>query len=441
MNQVLHTGRMVKPYSFVLDRCPVCVSSERIPLWTWQREPFLHQKLSIEKKQDVVICASCATAYRYPPLERELMDRLHQEVDLELHDDEDLFDRVVWLRKRLPCWGANLKLLEVGCASGKMLRLLRDAGVEAHGIDPNIEAVAAAHADGFQVVHDFVENVSMADNRYHVVTFMHVLEHLDDPRGFLQTVRNLLLPEGCAYLEVPNLLRVPQPFSPFLPAFHRTEFIPQTLEYLLRLCGFEPVHTEIGYGIRVLARVSEPQTIPLNATELSERIQRAFDVNLCAKRLGEILCDVDVNRPETIQTAAAAIHGNGWLLEHFQQRLSVLVSTFLTWQNELQLGPQERWPYTLAEIIQYLQDDAQLALLLRLSGHEGIALPGHLGRLTFRTLCIDSIVPEELCRLNSTDTVLVWLRQLFRVGSVLHQIMRAIEREIGNLIEPVESTR
>lgn len=427
---------MAHPETAVLDRCPVCRGESRIPLWTWQREPFLLQNLGIEKKQDVVICARCAMVYRHPPLERELIDRLHENVNLELHDDEDLYDRVKWLRKRLPIWGTELQLLEVGCATGKMLRLLREAGVEAHGIDPNFAAVEAAKADRLHVERGYIERVPLSGGRYHVVMFMHLLEHLDDPRGFLHTVRNLLVPDGFAYLEVPNLLRIPLPFSPFLPAFHRTEFIPQTLNHLLQTCGFEPVHTEVAYSIRVLAKVSEPRPVPISAQELTERIQRAFDLNLCAKRLGEILCGVDMKHPETIRAAAAVIHGNGWLLEHFQQRLSMLVSHFLCWQNDLQPDPQEQWPYTLADIACCMQDDPQFALLLCLSGHEGIAIPGHLGRVTFRTLCMESLVPEDLRCNNSTDTALVWLRQLFQAGNILHQIMRTIEQEIGKRISP-----
>ena len=163
---------------------------------------------------------------------------------MDLQADEDLIDRVAWLRKRLSRWGTHLRILEVGAGKGRTMDLLREVGVEAHGIEPNPESAKAIRARGFQVHEGYVEDVSLPESSYDVVIFMHLLEHLDDPRGFLLSVRRLLTERGVAYLEVPNAMSSPLPFSPFFPSFHRTEFVPQTLAYLLACCGFEPVAVE-----------------------------------------------------------------------------------------------------------------------------------------------------------------------------------------------------
>ena len=413
------------------DRCPVCGSAENEPLWTWNPEPFL-RAIDVDRRQDVVICAVCGIVYRSPPLERALLDALHEKLDLELHDDEDFRDRADWLRSRLPGWKPGLRALEIGCAKGRMLELLREAGIEAHGVDPNPGAVRSARERGFQVYEGYVEDIDLPRGSYDVILFMHLLEHLDDPLAFLEKTGRLLTGEGYIYLEVPNLMEVPRPFGPFLPSFHRTEFVPSTLNAVLRCTGFEPIESEAAYGIRVLARVcgrrafTPPDPPPVSA------VQCAFHHNYAAKRLGEMLSRVDERKSETLEEAAGLLRVDSSLREHFHWRLGNLETHGGRWHAGFIDSPESNWPALLADIVTTLRGDAQLASLLMMAGHSGLAIPGHLGRVTFRDLNVERLELIELAAANDVNRMREWIGKLMHAASVLHYILRLVKGKLAS---------
>ncbi|MFH1740529.1 MAG: class I SAM-dependent methyltransferase [bacterium] len=411
------------------DRCPICAGERRELLWTWDHEPFL-LRINVDRSQDVVVCLDCGMIYRSPPLERDLLARLHEELNLDLHSDEDLIDRVAWLRKRLSRWGTHLRVLEVGSGTGKMLEILREAGVEACGIEPNPEAAESIRARGFQVYEGYVENVSLPERSYDGVIFMHLLEHLDDPRGFLFSVRRLLDEGGVAYLEVPNALRVPLPFSPFFPSFHRTEFIPQTLTNLLACCGFEPVDIEAAYSIRVLAKVSECKCVDPPGPQVAREIQQSFSFNRSAKHLCESLMLLNT-KPERVDHVLAMMKETPRYAEHLRWRLATVEDHLARWENTLRNSPAENWPNALHDAVETLRSDPQFVILLMKVGHSGLDLPGHLGRVTFRTLKVDDSEPVALASANRAGVALKWLMALIQAGDVLRNILRGLNGRIG----------
>lgn len=77
-----------------------------------------------------------------------------------------------------------------------------------------------------------------------VISMWHVLEHLDEPREMLQSLRSLMRPEGILCIRVPNfagrwsgLLR--DKWVWFQAPIHITHFGPDSLRKLLNDTGFE----------------------------------------------------------------------------------------------------------------------------------------------------------------------------------------------------------
>jgi 2-polyprenyl-3-methyl-5-hydroxy-6-metoxy-1,4-benzoquinol methylase/ribosomal protein S27AE len=102
--------------------------------------------------------------------------------------------RVRWITERCPRAGT---LLDVGCSSGSFLEVLSaQSQWECHGIEPNPEAVKAAHEKGLaNVVCTQLEDYSPRV-RFDALTFFSTLHQLDDPLQSLLKLRAHLKPDG-----------------------------------------------------------------------------------------------------------------------------------------------------------------------------------------------------------------------------------------------------
>jgi SAM-dependent methyltransferase len=121
------------------------------------------------------------------------------------------FERALALFKRLrlrsilrwkPGPGA---VLDVGCGRGDLLELFKARGWRAVGTQVSRTAAAAARRlRGVEVLLGELPELGLKSADFDVVTFLHVLEHLDRPAQYLLAARDLLKPGGILVIEVPN---------------------------------------------------------------------------------------------------------------------------------------------------------------------------------------------------------------------------------------------
>jgi 2-polyprenyl-3-methyl-5-hydroxy-6-metoxy-1,4-benzoquinol methylase len=102
--------------------------------------------------------------------------------------------RVRWIKERMPGGGA---LLDIGCSSGTFLEALdASGGWTCHGIEPNPEAVKAAHEKGLtHVVCTQLEDYTPSA-RFDALTFFSTFHQLDDPLASLRRLRGFMKPDG-----------------------------------------------------------------------------------------------------------------------------------------------------------------------------------------------------------------------------------------------------
>lgn len=105
---------------------------------------------------------------------------------------------------------SNARVLDVGCGSGTLGACLRRRGNAVWGVDvaADVAEPAGRRLDRF-VLADITDRAaigeSLGDERFDVIVFADVLEHLPDPVGTLRSYLRFLAPGGTVLVSVPNV--------------------------------------------------------------------------------------------------------------------------------------------------------------------------------------------------------------------------------------------
>ena len=105
----------------------------------------------------------------------------------------------------------------------------------------------------------YVSSLDEIDIKYDLVTAIHSLEHIENPVNFLNSLQNLLLPDGVLFIQVPNL--VSSVFD-VLVADHISHFTPSTLVKILEKTNYEIIFISdvvLTKEITVIARKKRDQ--------------------------------------------------------------------------------------------------------------------------------------------------------------------------------------
>lgn len=141
-------------------------------------------------------------------------------------------------------------VIEAGCGPGRFLELVSPFVGRAYGVEYNDRAILAARARGFEVFgagEDILGRTGRADALF----AFHVLEHVEDPVGYLKELMPLVRPGGKIGLSVPNMegpVRFVNPCASNMPPHHATRWKARTLRALASALGlrteriaFEPL--------------------------------------------------------------------------------------------------------------------------------------------------------------------------------------------------------
>jgi 2-polyprenyl-3-methyl-5-hydroxy-6-metoxy-1,4-benzoquinol methylase len=193
----------------VLANCPVCDHGVF--------HEFLQSRDHFISKNEFIIveCEQCGFRFTNPRPDPNEISRYYDSDEYISHNaqKQDLLNRVYRrvraysIRQKFRLvkkYSAGNSLLDIGCGTGEFIAYCSKHGFKTTGIEPNENARNFA-------IHVLNQNVNpesfLKESKpasYDIITLWHVLEHIHDLNGRLDTIAELLKPEGTLIIAVPN---------------------------------------------------------------------------------------------------------------------------------------------------------------------------------------------------------------------------------------------
>jgi SAM-dependent methyltransferase len=137
------------------------------------------------------------------------------------------------------------RLLDVGCGDGRFLKAMQTRGWQVEGLETDPVAAGLARRRTGATVHEsYLENTPLSEEAFDMVSLLHVLEHVPDPRATLTKANQLLKPGGTLVIAIPNIQCIEatifgRNWYPLDLPRHYWGFTPHTLVRLVEECGFD----------------------------------------------------------------------------------------------------------------------------------------------------------------------------------------------------------
>ena len=260
---------MTSPDQVIADEqkaCPLCGGTESS---LFDRRDF--------RGQPVInwLCTRCGCVYQYPHLTEKTLAAFYEQEYRQLYQGsegpspKDLAvqkARAIALQDFVQIHGARFsRHLDIGSSAGILLRQFSKAfGTQGVGIEPGDAYRKYAQESGVAIYAALEDLDQAGETRFDLISLAHVLEHLPDPTGFLQNLRQkYLTATGWLLVEVPNLYA-----HDCFEIAHLVSFSEHTLRQTLHRAGFT---------VKALEKHGRPRSvrIPLYLTVLAQPGQAA----------------------------------------------------------------------------------------------------------------------------------------------------------------------
>jgi SAM-dependent methyltransferase len=254
-----------------------------------ERRPLFRQRFaeiaggSLLSGYDVVACPDCGCVFADDLPTQDEFDSYYEGLSRyespERAGENPLFERdraaavADLITSFLP--SRDARVLEVGCATGRLLHEIRGRGfANVSGLDPSPSCAETALREfGIPVETGTLFALSRREDELDMVVLVGVLEHIRDLAGALSALRKVLKAGGRLYVEVPDACEfatwLDAPFQQF-SVEHINFFSQRSLENLLSVNGFRLLE------LKKLPRpFTETSTMPVIAA-IFEKTGRPF---------------------------------------------------------------------------------------------------------------------------------------------------------------------
>ncbi len=196
-------------------------------------------------------CVGCGLTYSSPVMDDVGVRKLYEEssaTNVTAGEENNVRNTMAhYYRCAAPDLRARERVLDIGCDMGFMLEAAKADGFdELYGIEPVPTARhIAERIEGATITDRFFEKTDYPADYFDLITLIHVLDHVYDPRVVLRRALTHLKPEGLVLAVVHNVRSVlgfllGERF-PVFNLYHHYFFDKNTLAELFRREGYEVV--------------------------------------------------------------------------------------------------------------------------------------------------------------------------------------------------------
>lgn len=205
-----------------IERCPACGADGAT---------LCHARTFRGKRWGLARCGRCDQHYTTPtPTESELNDFYAGDYHVQLRAEGETdaafgakYERYAeTIARHLP----DGRVVDIGCSTGLFVRMLKDRGYDAEGIELNAESAAWGSARyGVRISTEPIERSGLAPGSLDAILLTDVLEHMRHPGEFLASAARYVALDGFALVTFPDIRSIESLYRAALARFFRREWL------------------------------------------------------------------------------------------------------------------------------------------------------------------------------------------------------------------------
>ena len=263
--------------------CNICGSKEYRQIHFFKDWNFGRDRV---KDVAIIQCKQCKVRRRMPEITDDYEADYHApyvEQGQAIHPHQ-LYHFGDLMTARLRDFDApNLKLLDVGCSTGRILRLAATMGFSATGLDYSQWATDYCAKLGFPTRQGSLIGQWEESEVFDIIHISHTIEHVPDPMAYIREMRRLLKPGGHLMLACPNYASLPRILQKdswiWCLDSHLWQFTAGQMRHFIESNGFDIVSLKTHHGQTPNNRWKKM------ALHLSQSWGYADGLNIVAKRV------------------------------------------------------------------------------------------------------------------------------------------------------------
>lgn len=203
-------------------------------------------------------------------------------------DSNLMYNTGVGWQEYIDTWLDNLgdvtgkTVLDIGAGDGGVLNLLRARGANCIAFEPGTEA-KTCELSGLQTICDyFIPERDLHTYDPDILLCRHVIEHLSEPRKFIEDIAAVAKSELIFAIEVPAITK--NRATDFLYE-HVNNFVGTSLQMMCEQAGWDTLDIRLGYNAEVLAWTGKP---------IHQAFKHASEPYYCYREVNQFIAENEV---------------------------------------------------------------------------------------------------------------------------------------------------
>ena len=232
------------------------MTSTTCPLCKFRHSTKLFNAKTEKSEFTIIQCQQCGLTRTFPMPDDSVLE-LHNKPQYYGEKENKFIPVIQNIRDRLSKIRAGKylsmirvsdrrpKILDIGCAEGRLLRSFLQCGCDCYGIEhSSYPKERFLDSDRIKYLTGDLSSFELNKEFFDIIIMWHVLEHMEDPLRITGIIHELLRPDGIFILAVPNFSSIEAGifkdrwFHLDIP-WHKYHFTERALQYLIEKNNFE----------------------------------------------------------------------------------------------------------------------------------------------------------------------------------------------------------